>query len=77
MAESLLGPTEESRSRPPGVWSSCLRRKLTVISRTSAFSSLALGSCWWSSVSRSSLSWSMQVLMRSRRIFSTLGFLNC
>lgn len=55
----------------------CRRRKPTVISRTSAFSSLLSGSRLWKSASRSTLSCSMQLLMRSLRIFSTAGFLSC
>ena len=57
-------------------WSFRLRRQ-TVISRMSAFSILDSG-CWLRSCGpRRALSSSMQLLMRSLRIFSTAGFLCC
>uniref|UniRef100_A0A8D3B5Y3 BHLH domain-containing protein n=1 Tax=Scophthalmus maximus TaxID=52904 RepID=A0A8D3B5Y3_SCOMX len=50
-------------------------RKQTVISRTSAFSSLESGCCWTNSGARRHLSCSMLLLIRSLRNFSTRGFL--
>lgn len=51
-------------------------KKSSVISRISAFSCLESGCCLTNSWARRVLSFSMLLLIRSRRIFSTMGFLS-
>ncbi len=60
-----------------GFWERCWSlKKSSVISRISAFSCLESGCCFRNSWPRRDLSFSMLLLIRSLRIFSTVGFLN-
>ncbi len=60
-----------------GFWERCWSlKKSSVISRISAFSCLESGCCFRNSWPRRDLSFSMLLLIRSLRIFSTVGFLS-